>query len=136
MSRDRQQNLQMEVGTPVSFETTQIAEAALAALREARTTAEVACRAYQMTLPPERRASARSDRVPVIVAGPPHAALECAVAMLATCDAAARLALQLALTFADASQVAALTTAVAETSRSARAGVRALRMRGATSGYS
>jgi hypothetical protein len=115
----------------ISLETTHIAETALAALHEARTTAEVARQAYQMTLPQEQRSSARTDRVPAIVAGPPHAALEIAVAMLATCDAAAALALELSLAFTDASQVAALTAAVATTSRSASIGVRALRMPGA-----
>lgn len=114
----------------ISSETTHIARTALATLHEARTTAETACQAYQMTLAQEQRSSARTDRVPVIVAGPPRAALEIAVAMLATCDAAAALALELSLAFAEASQVAALTDAVASTSRSASIGVRALRMQG------
>lgn len=114
----------------ISSETTHIAKTALATLHEARTTAETACQAYQMTLAQEQRPSARTDRVPMIVQGRPRAALEIAVAMLATCDAAAALALELALAFADASQVAALTAAVATTSRSAGIGVRALRMQG------
>ena len=114
----------------ISSETTHIARTALATLHEARTTAETACQAYQVTLAQEQRSSARTDRVPVIVAGPPRAALEIAVAMLATCDAAAALALELSLAFAEASQVAALTAAVASTSRSASIGVRALRMQG------
>ena len=110
----------------------QIAATALAALRETRISAADACLAYQMTLPPEQRASARTDRVPVIVAGPPRAALECAVAMLATCDATAGLALELSLSFDDAGQIAELTTAVEATSCSARIGVRALQLRGST----
>lgn len=114
----------------ISSETTHIAKTALATLHEARTTAETACQAYQMTLAQEQRPSARTDRVPMIVQGRPRAALEIAVAMLATCDAAAALALELALAFAEASQVAALTAAVATTSRSAGIGVRALRMQG------
>jgi hypothetical protein len=114
----------------ISSETTHIARTALATLHEARTTAETACQAYQMTLAQEQRSSARTDRVPMIVAGPPRAALEIAVAMLATCDAAAALALELSLAFAEASQVAALTAAVASTSRSASIGVSALKMQG------
>ncbi len=102
---------------------------ALAALRETRTTAAEACLAYQMTLPPDQRASARTDRLPVIVAGPPRAALECAVAMLATCDAAAGLALELSLAFDEADKIAELTTAVEATSHSVRLGVRALQQR-------
>ncbi len=128
MNRDSQKDVHTDVATPMSFETTHTAEMALAAMREARATAELACQAYEMSLPPEHRVWARTDRVPVIVVGPPKAALETAVAMLATCDAAAALALELSVAFADASQVAALTAAVVATSRSARAGVRALKM--------
>ena len=83
----------------ISSETTHIAKTALATLHEARTTAETACQAYQMTLAQEQRPSARTDRVPMIVQGRPRAALEIAVAMLATCDAAAALALELRACF-------------------------------------
>ncbi len=110
----------------------QVAATALAVLREARTTSADACLAYQLTLPSEQRASARTDRVPVIVVGPPLAALECTVAMLATCSSAAALALELSLTFDDAPRVAVLTTAVEATSRSAGIAVRALHLRGST----
>lgn len=119
----------VSLAVSASAHSLQIAATALAALRETRTTAAEACLAYQRTLPPEQRASARTDRVPVIVAGPPRAALECAVAMLATCDAAAGLALELSLSFDDAGQIAELTTAVEATSRSAHIGVRALHLR-------
>jgi hypothetical protein len=115
-----------------SANSSRTAATALAAVREARAIAADACLAYQMTLPPEQRPSARTDRVPVIVVGPPHAALECATAMLATCDAAAGLALELSLTFDDAPRVTALTTGVEATSRSARVAVRALQLRGST----
>jgi hypothetical protein len=118
--------------TLTSANSLHVAATALAALREARTISADACLAYQMTLPPEQRASARTDRVPVIAVGPPRAALECGVAMLATCDAAAGLALELSLTFDDAPRVAALTAAVEATSRSTQAGVRALRLRGSS----
>lgn len=131
MNGDSQQDVHMDLGTPVSHETTRIAAMALAAVREARTTAEEACQAYQITLPPEERLRARTDRVPMMVAGPPQAALETAVAMLATCDAAAALALQLSLAFDDAPQVAALTAGVTATSRCARSGAGALKMHGA-----
>jgi hypothetical protein len=117
---------------PTSTDTLQLAAIALAALRDARSTAADACLAYQMTLPPEQRPAARTDRIPVIVVGPPRAALERAVAMLATCDAAAGLALELSLAFDEAARIAALTAAVEATSRSARIGVRALRRRGST----
>ena len=110
----------------------QVAATALAVLREARTTSADACLAYQLTLPSEQRSSARTDRVPVIVVGPPLAALECTVAMLATCSSAAALALELSLTFDDAPRVAVLTTAVEATSRSAGIAVRALHLRGST----
>lgn len=126
MSRD----LSLEGHT--SADTLHVAAIALAALREARTTSADACLAYQMTLPPEQRPSARTDRVPVIVVGPPHAALERAVAMLATCGAAGGLALELSLTFDAAPRIAAVTAAVEATSRSARIGVRALKLRGPT----
>jgi hypothetical protein len=85
-----------------------------------------------MTLPPEQRSSARTDRIPLIAVGPPRAALESAVAMLATCNAAAGLALELSLTFDDVPRIAALTAAVEEMSRSARLGVRALKLRAST----
>jgi hypothetical protein len=103
---------------------------AVTAMREARATASDACVAYQMTLPPEQRSSARTDRIPVVVLGPPGAPLESAVAMLASCNAAASLALELSLTFDDPPRVAGLTAAVEETSRSTRLGVRALKLGG------
>lgn len=109
-----------------------VAATALAVLREARTTSADACLACQLTLPSDQRASARTDRVPVIVVGVPHAALECTVAMLATCSSAAALALGLSLAFDDAPRVAALTTAVEATSRSAGIAVRALHLHGST----
>jgi len=109
-----------------------VSATALAVLREARTTSADACLAYQLTLPSEQRASARTDRVPVIVVGPPLAALECTVAMLATCSSAAALALELSITFDDAPRVAVLTTAVEATSRSAGIAVQALHLRGST----
>lgn len=115
--------------THTSAHSLEVAATALAALREARMIAADACLAYQMTLPPEQRPSARTDRVPVITVGPPRAALECAVAMLATCDAAAGLALELSLTFDDAPRIVALTAAVEATSLSTQVGVRALRLR-------
>ena len=82
MNGDSRQAVHIGLGTRVSGETTRIAAMALAAVREARTTAEEACQAYQITLPPEERLRARTDRVPMMVAGPPQAALETAVALL------------------------------------------------------
>lgn len=109
-----------------------IVATAVTVIREARATSSDACIAYQMTLPPEQRSSARTDRIPIIVVGPPRAPLESAVAMLATCTAAAGLALELSLTFDDVPRIATLTAAVEETSRSSRVGVRALKLQGPT----
>jgi hypothetical protein len=131
VNEDSLRALHTGLDTRASGEATRIAATGLAAVREARTTAEIARQAYQMTLPPEERLRARTDRVPVMVAGPPEAALETAVAMLATSDAAAALALELSLAFDDATQVATLTAAVIATSRCARLGARALQMHGA-----
>lgn len=102
---------------------------ASAALIEARATARSACDAYALTLPPELRASARLDRVPPVATGAPRSALTSAVAALATTTSAGALALELAIAFADAADVEALTAALTETIRAAHLGVRALRVR-------
>ena len=128
MSGEIGRNCGLDKITPVSFEATQVAETARAAMRDARAIADIACQAYRLTLPPDRRASARTDRVPVIVTGPPAAALETAVAMSATCTAAASLALELSLVFEEPSATTAIAAAVAATSGATRVGVRALRM--------